>query len=75
MRSSLRGRDLNALRAVAEARCGLRIDAYPGTMPLLATWGLVREQATASISHPQGRAWFLTAKGRAALRVYRADGP
>lgn len=73
MRLEVRARELNALRAIAEARAGLDIDAYPSTMSTLVRMGLAKEEATASISHPQGRAWFLTTKGRAVLRAYRAD--
>jgi hypothetical protein len=47
----LRGKQLAALRAVAGAAGGLRIAAYPTTLPLLVQMGLIEEQAVPAGRH------------------------
>lgn len=69
----LRGRQLAALRSVAGAPHGLRTGAFPTSMRLLAEMGLVEERAAPRAWHAKGRAWFLTADGRATMREYGAD--
>ena len=69
----LRGRQLNALRAIAFTTGGLRIAAYPSTMSLLVKMGLVEVRPTPLTRHREGRAWFLTVEGRATVRAYGAD--
>lgn len=60
----IRGRQLIALRAVAGAPAGLRLEAYPSMMPLLVELRLVEERAASRANHPGGRAWFLMPEGR-----------
>ncbi|MCJ2015220.1 hypothetical protein [Methylobacterium sp. J-076] len=69
----LRGKQLAALRAVAGTPSGLRLKAYPSAMPLLVEMGLVEERGGSRVSHPSGRAWFLTVAGRETIRRYGGD--
>ncbi|GJD37545.1 hypothetical protein [Methylobacterium aerolatum] len=62
-----------ALRAVAGTPGGLRRQAYPSTMPVLARLGLVEERPVPRTRHSDGSAWFLTGPGREAMRVYGWD--
>jgi len=63
----IRGRHLEALRAVAENPGGLRSDAYPTVMPVLQELGYVEERATRG--RTGRRAWHLTRAGRELLIV------
>ncbi|MBP1183031.1 hypothetical protein [Methylobacterium sp. PvR107] len=63
----IRGRHLEALRAVAENPGGLRHDAYPTVMPVLQELGYVEERATRG--RTGRRAWHLTRTGRELLIV------
>ena len=69
----LRGKQLAALRAIAATPGGLRLKAYRGAMPLLDAMKLVELRTVSRISHPEGRAWFLTAAGRETVRAYGMD--
>jgi hypothetical protein len=69
----LRGKQLAALRAVAGTPGGLRIAAYPSTMPLLVRMALVEERPVPRGRHGEGRAWFLTVEGRQAVKAYGVD--
>lgn len=69
----LRGKQLAALRAVAGAPSGLRLQAYPSVMARLVEMGLVEGRTAARINHPGGRAWFLTAEGRGVVKAYGVD--
>ena len=69
----LRGKQLAALRAVASTPGGLRLNAYPTALPLLADMGLVIERAASLAAHRQGRAWFLTPAGRETVKAYGED--
>ncbi len=69
----LRGKQLSALRAVASTPGGLRLQAYPSSMPLLMQMGLVEERSVPRGRHSDGRAWFLTAEGRQTVKAYGAD--
>jgi len=61
----VRGRQLEALRAVAASPGGLRYEAYPTVMPVLQELGYVEERATRG--RTGRRAWYLTRQGRALL--------
>lgn len=61
----VRGRHLEALRAVAENPGGLRHDAYPTVLPVLQELGYVEERATRG--RTGRRAWHLTPAGRGLL--------
>jgi hypothetical protein len=61
----VRGRHLEALRAVAENPGGLRQEAYPTVMPVLQELGYVEERATRG--RTGRRAWHLTPAGRGLL--------
>ena len=73
-KAPIRGRHLEALRAVAENPGGLRHEAYPTVMPTLRRLGLV-------VSRPAlgpGRkisAWFITHAGREHLAEIDAGKP
>jgi hypothetical protein len=69
----IRGKQLAALRAVAGTPGGLRVAAYPTTMPLLAKMRLVEERPVPRGRHGEGRAWFLTVEGRQAVKAYGVD--
>ena len=69
----IRGKQLAALRAVAGTPGGLRVAAYPTTMPLLVKMRLVEERPVPRGQHSEGRAWFLTPDGRQAVKAYGAD--
>ncbi len=69
----LRGKQLAVLRAIAATPGGLRITAYPSAMPLLVEMGLVEERPASRTAHREGRAWFLTAEGRATVKAYGVD--
>jgi len=62
----IRGRALLALRACAAHPQGLRYQAYPSYMPMLAEMGLVEERHVRGPGRSQP-AWFLTAAGRAVI--------
>jgi len=62
----IRGRALLALRACAAHPQGLRYQAYPSYMPLLAEMGLVEERRARGPGRTQA-AWFLTTAGRAVI--------
>ncbi|MCJ2126446.1 hypothetical protein [Methylobacterium sp. J-077] len=62
----IRGRALLALRACAAHPQGLRHEAYPTYMPMLAEMGLVEERHVRGVGRSQP-AWFLTAAGRALI--------
>lgn len=62
----IRGRALLALRACAAHPQGLRHQAYPTYMPMLAEMGLVEEWLARGPGRTQS-AWFLTAAGRAVI--------
>ena len=61
----IRGRQLEALRAVAASRGGLRPDAYPSALPVLRELGYVEERASRGRTGRQ--AWHLTQAGRELL--------
>ena len=61
----IRGRQLEALRAVAASRGGLRPDAYPSALPVLRELGYVEERASRGRTGRQ--AWHLTPAGRELL--------
>jgi len=63
----IRGRHLEALRAVAENPGGLRQEAYPTVMPILQELGYVEERATRG--RTGRRAWHLTRAERELLIV------
>ena len=69
----LRGRLLNALRSVAVSPGGLRLGAHPSSMPKLVEMGLVEERPVKPGMRQTG--WFLTEKGRAAVREYGTGEP
>lgn len=73
MHTPIRGKPLAALRAVAGAPTGLRLEAYPSAMPLLVGMGLVEERAASRVRRQGARAWFLTPEGRAVVRAYGTD--
>jgi len=58
----VRGRHLEALRAVAASPGGLRHDAHPTALPILQELGYVEERATRG--RTGRRAWHLTRSGR-----------
>ena len=58
----IRGRHLEALRAVAENPGGLRHEAYPTVMPILQELGYVEERPTRG--QTGRRAWHMTEAGR-----------
>jgi len=62
----IRGRALLALRACAAHPQGLRHEAYPTHMPMLAEMGLVQERHVRGPGRSQP-AWFLTTAGRAVI--------
>ncbi|SFT06995.1 hypothetical protein [Methylobacterium sp. yr668] len=57
-KAPMRGRHLEALRAVAENLGGLRHEAYPTVMPILEELGYVEQRATRG--RTGRRAWHLT---------------
>jgi hypothetical protein len=61
----VRGRQLEALRAVAASPGGLRHDAHPSALPVLQELGNVEERATRG--RTGRRAWHLTPAGRKLL--------
>ncbi|MGU3421236.1 hypothetical protein [Methylobacterium sp. D54C] len=61
----IRGRHLEALRAVAENPGGLRHEAYPAVMPILEELGYVEERTTRGSTGR--RVWHLTPGGRELL--------
>lgn len=61
-KASVRGRHLEAPRAVADNPGGLRHDAYPTAMPILQELGYVEERATRG--RTGRRAWHLTRTSR-----------
>ena len=65
----VRGRYLEALPAVSVNRGGLRLDAYPTTMPVLQELGFVEQRATRGWTGR--RAWHLTQAGRDLLSILR----
>lgn len=67
----LRGRPLAALRAVAGAPGGLRLQAYPSVMPLLVQLGVVEARPFRAGGAEQ--LWFLTALGRRAATMHGRD--
>lgn len=69
----LRGKQLAALRAIAATPGGLRLKAYRSAMPLLGAMKLVELRTVSLTTHPEGRAWFLTAKGRETVKAYGTD--
>jgi hypothetical protein len=71
MTGELRGRLLSALRAVAVNPQGLRIGAFPSSMPKLVEMGLVVRRRR----NPRAKAeaWFPTPAGREAIRQHGAD--
>lgn len=73
MTEELRGRLLNALRSVAINPRGLRLGAFPTSMARLVEMGLVEERATSRVERRSKRAWFITEKGRAAMREHGID--
>lgn len=66
-KAPIRGRHLEALRAVAENSGNLRHEAYPTVMPILAELCYVEERATRGKT--ERRAWYLTRAGRELLLV------
>lgn len=64
-KAPIRGRHLEALRAVAENPGGLRHEAYPTVMPILQELGYVEERPTRG--RTSRRAWHLTPGGRELL--------
>lgn len=66
-KAPVRGRQLEALRAVAENPGGLRQEAYPTVMPILQELGYVEERATRG--RTGRRAWHITRAGRELLIV------
>ncbi|MEE7460709.1 hypothetical protein MFUR16E_04845 [Methylobacterium fujisawaense] len=66
-KAPIRGRHLEALRAVAENPGGLRHEAYPTVMPILQELGYVEERATRG--RTGRRTWHLTNAGRQLLIV------
>ncbi|MDH2311408.1 hypothetical protein [Methylobacterium brachiatum] len=68
----IRGRALLALRACAAHPQGLRHQAYPTYMPMLAEMGLVEERNVRGPGRRQA-AWFLTAAGRAVIAELGAN--
>lgn len=70
--SPLRGRALQALRAVAAQPRGLRHQAYPSYMPALVELGLVEERHVREPGRSQP-AWFLTQAGREMLVAVGRD--
>ena len=68
----VRGRTLQALRAVGAQPQGLRHQAYPSDMPALVEMGLVEERHVRG--HGWSRpAWFLTRAGRDFLAALGRD--
>ncbi|GJE38688.1 hypothetical protein KHHGKMAE_2763 [Methylobacterium persicinum] len=67
----LRGRPLAALRAVAGAPAGLRLQAYPSVMPLLVQLGVV--EARPMRAGGAERLWFLTPLGRRTAMMHGRD--
>jgi hypothetical protein len=61
-KAPVRGRHLEALRAVAANPGGLRHEAYPTVLPVLRELGYVEERATRG--RTGRRAWHLTKSGR-----------
>lgn len=64
----LQGRLLNALRSVAVNPKGLRLGAFPKSMVVLVEMGLVEERPLKPRAKRTG--WFLTAKGKEAVREH-----
>lgn len=67
----LRGRLLAALRAVAGAPGGLRLQAYPSVMPLLVQLGVV--EARPMRAGGAEKLWFLTPLGRRTATLHGRD--
>lgn len=63
--SPVRGRHLEALRAVALYPAGLRHEAHPSVMPVLQELGYVEERETRE--KPVRLLWHLTPAGRELL--------
>lgn len=72
----VRGRALEALRAVALHPCGLRLSAHPSAMPALIELGYVVErQARWDGAKPGEVGRFITPAGRELLRALGTDEP
>ena len=68
----IRGRALLVLRACAAHPQGLRHQAYPTYMPVLAEMELVEERHVRGVGRSQP-AWFLTRAGRDLLAAMGAS--
>ncbi|GJE55249.1 hypothetical protein EKPJFOCH_1738 [Methylobacterium thuringiense] len=75
MVSDLTARQIAAIRACGAHPGGLRISAYPGTMPGLVALGLVEPRPKALPSERRLMGWFLTPAGKERLRLVGTGEP
>lgn len=72
LQSPIRGRALKALRAIALNLGGLRMQAHPSVMSMLAERGLIELRQVRGLGRTRS-AWFLTRAGRELLAEVGAN--
>ncbi|TXN23972.1 hypothetical protein [Methylobacterium sp. WL9] len=71
----LSSRQIAAIRACGAHPGGLRISAYPKTMPGLIAVGLVEQSPKVNPAERRQMGWFLTPAGKERLRLVGTGEP